>query len=115
MTKCPCCGAEMDFTKVDQLLFIELPAGQRKILDCLVERHPRKQTIDQLIKYVYAFTDEPNYPEQTLYTQLVYLRRALKAHGWTIPQNKPGRGNRQLYGLVAVSYTHLTLPTTPYV
>ena len=102
MTKCPCCGAEMGFTKVDQLLFIDLPGGQRKILDCLIERYPRKQTMRQLVDYVYTPSDEPSYPEQTLRTQLTFLRRSLEDHGWTIPQRKPGRGNRQLYGLVEI-------------
>ena len=51
-------------------------------------------------------------PNKNLYTQVVTSTGSKTIHiAGTVPFDKDGN----VYGIDAVSYTHLTLPTTPYV
>jgi len=91
----------MDFTKVDQLLFIDLSEVQRKILDCIVAAHPRTKTMNELLIYVYPNpADEPEHGEMTIRVNITKLRKKLPEYGWTIPSQKAGRGKIARYGLV---------------
>ena len=104
MNKCPCCGAEMDFTKVDQLLFIDLSGVQRKILDCIIESYPRPQTMIELLRYTYPNpVDEPEHGEMTIRVNITKLRKKLPEYGWTIPSQQSGKGKIARYKLVEVN------------
>ncbi len=97
--KCPCCGSEIAELPKIEIQAMNLTGMEERIVQSLIDRHPRGAKIEQLISDVYYFHDEPDFPETCVRVTLTRLRKKLAVKGWAIPGVKGGRGYNTTYRL----------------
>lgn len=94
--KCPCCGQSMgsvlDPTK------IPMSPVRKTIVKAL------PGTIEDIAEAVYGTrANTPTEQYQSLRVMLVNVRKLLEPHGWTINNDRSGRGNSKTYHLVRLA------------
>lgn len=101
--RCPFCNSPLKegTVPIEALPGLDVSPQRRRILDALVQSHPRFLTISQLADAVYA--DDPDGGPEGAFnvtrTQISKLRRVLPPYGWQIPATRPGRNTMKLYRL----------------
>ena len=91
--QCPCCGAGVESVGLDQLPYIQtLTPKQSDIIDCIVSRHPRKVTGQDLFDWLYG--DDPNGGPtggiRTVQALVCQLRPKLEGCGWKLSKIEHG-------------------------
>ena len=56
--KCPCCGQETDFASIDMLRWVLLSPGERRVMNILLDAHPRTLSQQRIADLIYA--NDPN-------------------------------------------------------
>lgn len=107
---CPCCMRPLeDGQTVDlkDLSEVRMSKQHKVILAALIRAYPRSVTLGHLVDQLYS--SDPNggpvSAEMVLRVRLTELRKRLPEHGWAIPSNTSGKGNRGTYRLKPVRVT----------
>ncbi len=74
---------------------------ERILIDALVAAYPRSVMTEHLVSAVYDDDTEggPLSPKSVIKVRVCWLRKKLQQYGWTITNNRGGRGNFGCYKL----------------
>lgn len=100
MYRCPCCDHPLPTRPLaPDLKHMPLVGVQKVVLDVLASKYPYGATQDTLLMHIYSGALEPDSASVGLGVQIHRLRAKLKPYGWTVPNNKTGKGVNKVYKL----------------
>lgn len=100
---CPCCQGFIGEAAAMQFVSDRLSLGHQQTVFEMLSRHMgRPVSKDRLVTALYSDRPDggPEFADNIVSIEILRLRKAIEAFGWTITSHGRGSGNRAVYRLI---------------